>query len=120
MIPDQTVSLQTWAVIGQWIVFIGTLTASIMGIAKFISWIRSKSSVAKVTETVKIHETRINTLEERMDKSEEDRKDMHDVNRLTLTAVQALLKNNLEGDNNINGMQKASDAIQEYLNNMIG
>ena len=49
------ISIEVWSVIGQWIVYGASLTGAIMAIAKFVSWIRSKTTVAKLEEKVSRH-----------------------------------------------------------------
>lgn len=62
---------------------------------------------------------RLKKLEaESIDKAEEFA-DFHEIMRLNLNASQQLLKSNLEGGNNVAGMQKASDEIQEYLRSKV-
>lgn len=120
-------AIDVWAKIGQAIVFISSVCGAIMAIEKFVKWMQSKTTIAKLKETIEEHtfylendNKRIKSLELKLEDSKKDREEIHEVNRLTLTAVQALLKSNLEGGNNREGMKSASDDIQKFLNNLIG
>lgn len=146
----EPVQIEVWALLGQWIIYGGSFVGAVWGIIKFISWLRSKTTTAKLEVTVKQHSEwldndnkRLNTLEinahrvdqheELLKKSEErlkmlendvaeskrDREELHDLSRMTLVALQELLKSSLEGGNNRAGMQKAYDEIKEFLNNKI-
>lgn len=119
--------LDVWAKLGQGIVFISSVCGAVMAIEKFVKWMRSRTTIAKLQEKVEEHSfylendnKRIKGLEVKLEDSKKDREEIHEVNRLTLTAVQALLKSNLEGGNNREGMKSASDDIQKFLNNLIG
>lgn len=120
------ISVETWAVIGQWLIYGGSLAGAVAAIFSLAKKIRSKTSMARLEETVEQHtqyldndNKRLNALEAFATESKEDRKDIHTVERLNLVAVQALLKSNLENGNNRSGMQDAYNKIQEFLNNQV-
>lgn len=119
------ISIEVWSVIGQWIVYGASLTGAIMAIAKFVSWIRSKTTVAKLEEKVSRHseyldndDKRIKALEQLYNNNKSDLEDIHTLMRLSIKASQALLKNNLDG-NNREAVEEANAEIQNYLNGKI-
>ncbi len=61
------------------------------------------------------HDTRLKRLEDLQRDSEEDRKELHESFRVTMVALQALLKSRLENDNNIDGIQNAEREIEHYM-----
>lgn len=61
------------------------------------------------------HDTRLTRLEGLQRDSEEDRKELHESFRVTMVALQALLKARLEGDNNVAGIQNAEREIERYM-----
>lgn len=122
--PDP-ITNQVWAVIGQWIVYGASITGAVMAIAQFVKWVRSKTTVAKLEQTVNTHSEllerdhkRISYLEEKATKTESDLDDIHKLMRLSIKASQALLKSNLDG-NNRDAVQDVSNEIQNYLNDQI-
>lgn len=119
------ISNEIWSVIGQWIVYGASLTGAIMAIAKFVSWIRSKTTVAKLEEKVSRHSEyldndnkRIKALEQLYNNNKSDLEDIHALMRLSIKASQALLKSNLDG-NNREAVEEANTEIQNYLNRKI-
>lgn len=64
-------------------------------------------------------EKRLETLEKKMTESEQDRKDLHDFMRVNFIAIKELLKHEIEGGNNKDGMKMASDEIDKYLSKKI-
>lgn len=119
------ISNEVWSVIGQWIVYGASLTGAIMAIAKFVSWIRSKTTVAKLEEKVSRHseyldndDKRIKALEQLYNNNKSDLEDIHTLMRLSIKASQALLKSNLDG-NNREAVEEANTEIQNYLNGKI-
>lgn len=58
---------------------------------------------------------RIEVLEQEMKESKEDRKEMHEYMKVNFIALKELLKHNIDGGNNIKGMQMANDEIDKYL-----
>ena len=124
MMPNP-VSNEVWSVIGQWIVYGASISGAVMAIAQFIKWIRSKTTVAKLEEIVNKHSQflendnkRISYLEEQEQRNISTLEDMHNLNRLSVKALQALLKSNLDG-NNRDSVKEANDEIQKYLNEKI-
>lgn len=122
--PDP-ITNQVWAVIGQWLVYGASITGAFMAIAQFVKWVRSKTTVAKLEQTVNTHSEllerdnkRISYLEEKATKTESDLDDIHKLMRLSIKASQALLKSNLDG-NNREAVQDVSNEIQNYLNDQI-
>lgn len=122
--PDP-ITNQVWAVIGQWLVYGASITGAVMAIAQFVKWVRSKTTVAKLEQTVNTHSEllerdhkRISSLEEKATKTESDLDDIHKLMRLSIKASQALLKSNLDG-NNRDAVQDVSNEIQNYLNDQI-
>ena len=61
------------------------------------------------------HDNRLKRLEDLQRDSEEDRKELHESFRVTMVALQALLKSRLENDNNIDGIQNAEREIENYM-----
>lgn len=119
------ISNEVWVVIGQWLVYGASLTGAVMGIAQFIKWIRSKTTVAKLEERVNKHaeylnndDKRIKSLEQLYSSNKTDLEDIHTLMRLSIKASQALLKNNLDG-NNRKAVEEANAEIQNYLNGKI-
>lgn len=119
------ISNEVWSVIGQWIVYGASLTGAVMAIAKFINWVRSKTTVAKLEEKISKHaeyldndDKRIKSLEQLYSDNKSDLEDIHTLMRLSIKASQALLKNNLDG-NNREAVEEANAEIQNYLNGKI-
>jgi uncharacterized membrane protein YhiD involved in acid resistance len=119
------ISTEVWATIAQWIVYGSSVGGAVMAIAKFVSWLRSKSTIAKIEEDVKKHSEllekdnqRIKALEQQTRDVESDLKDMHVLLRLNTKAQQAIMKSLLDGNNKDN-IQKVSNEIQNYLNEQI-
>ena len=121
----KAISNEVWVVIGQWLVYGASLTGAVMAIAQFIKWIRSKTTVAKLEERVNKHaeylnndDKRIKSLEQLYSSNKTDLEDIHTLMRLSIKASQALLKNNLDG-NNRKAVEEANAEIQNYLNGKI-
>lgn len=119
------ISNEVWVVIGQWLVYGASLTGAVMAIAQFIKWLRSKTTVAKLEERVNKHaeylnndDKRIKSLEQLYSSNKTDLEDIHTLMRLSIKASQALLKNNLDG-NNREAVEEANAEIQNYLNGKI-
>ena len=119
------ISNEVWVVIGQWLVYGASLTGAVMAIAQFIKWIRSKTTVAKLEERVNKHaeylnndDKRLKSLEQLYSSNKTDLEDIHTLMRLSIKASQALLKNNLDG-NNRKAVEEANAEIQNYLNGKI-
>lgn len=119
------ISNEVWIVIGQWLVYGASLTGAVMAIARFIKWIRSKTTVAKLEERINKHteylnndDKRIKSLEQLYSSNKTDLEDIHALMRLSIKASQALLKNNLDG-NNREAVEEANAEIQNYLNGKI-
>ena len=119
------ISTEVWSLIGQWIVYGSAITGALMGLAKFINWLRSKTTVAKLEERVNEHsryldadKKRIDALEKLYNSNKIDLEDIHTLMRLSIKASQALLKSNLDG-NNREAVEAANADIQSYLNGKI-
>lgn len=119
------ISIEVWSLIGQWIVYGSAVTGALMGLAKFINWLRSKTTVAKLEEQVNRHteyldndDKRIKALEQLYSNNKSDLEDIHTLMRLSIKASQALLKSNLDG-NNREAVEEANIEIQNYLNGKI-
>lgn len=119
------ISIEVWSLIGQWIVYGSAITGALMGLAKFINWLRSKTTVAKLEEQVNRHteyldndDKRIKALEQLYSNNKSDLEDIHTLMRLSIKASQALLKSNLDG-NNREAVEEANIEIQNYLNGKI-
>lgn len=119
------ISQEVWAVLAQWIVYGASITGAVMGVAKFITWCRSKTTIAKLEKDILSHSEmldrdnkRILALEKHVNDIDDDLKDMHVLLRLNTKAQQAIMKSLLDG-NNRDGIQRVSDEIQEYLNQQI-
>ena len=65
------------------------------------------------------HDQKIEDLEHRMQAYEQETGDMHDYKRVTLQAIQSLLKHNLENGNNTEDMRRSSKDIDDYLHSKI-
>ncbi len=65
------------------------------------------------------HDQQLENLEHRMQHIEQENGDMHDYKRLTLQAIQSLLKHSLENGNNVDDMRRSSKDIDEYLHSKI-
>lgn len=120
-----SISNEVWVVIGQWLVYGASLTGAVMAIAQFTKWLRSKTTVAKLEEKVNKHteyldndDKRIKSLEQLYSNNKSDLEDIHTLMRLSIKASQALLKNNLDG-NNREAVEEANAEIQNYLNGKI-
>lgn len=61
------------------------------------------------------HDNRLKRLEDLQRDSEADREELHESFRVTMVALQALLKSRLEHDNNIDGIQSAEREIENYM-----
>lgn len=123
--PD-FISYDVWALLGQWIIFGGSMCAAILGIIQLVKYILSKTTVSKLSEEVQKHSryldndyNKIKELDMRLAISESDRMDMHEIQRLELAAIQELLKNGLSHGENQDGMQRVSDEIQDYLRKQV-
>lgn len=57
----------------------------------------------------------IDDHEERIKEAEEDREDMHELMRINLVSIKALLKHGIDDGNNKDGMKEASKEIDRYL-----
>ena len=119
------ISNEVWILIVQWLVYGSSLTGAVMAIAQFIKWIRSKTTIAKLEERVNKHDEylnnddkRIKSLEQLYSSNKTDLEDIHTLMRLSIKASQALLKNNLDG-NNRKAVEEANNEIQNYLNGKI-
>lgn len=119
------ITTEVWSLIGQWLIYGSSICGAVLAVAKFVSWLRSKTTVAKLEEDVKKHSEllekdnqRIKALEQQTRDVESDLKDMHVLLRLNTKAQQAIMKSLLDGNNKDN-IQKVSDEIQNYLNEQI-
>lgn len=119
------ISQEVWALFAQWIVYGSALCGAVMGVAKFITWCRSKTTIAKLETDIRSHaemldrdNKRILALEKHVTDIDDDLKDMHVLLRLNTKAQQAIMKGLLDGDNK-EGIQRVSDEIQNYLNEQI-
>ena len=115
------IEAEVWAVIGQWLVYGASLTGAVMGIAQFVKWIHSKTTVAKLEQAVNEHEVKlrndynsIKALENRISSAEVDSEDTHKILQLLLASNNAILQSLING-NNTEGLKKASEEIQSYL-----
>lgn len=124
MMPNP-ISMEVWSLIGQWIVYGSAITGALMGLAKFVNWLRSKTTVAKLEERVNEHaryldadKKRIDALGKLYNSNKSDLEDIHTLMRLSIKASQALLKSNLDG-NNREAVEAANADIQSYLNGKI-
>lgn len=121
----QQIDITIWALLGQWIIYGSSLAGAIMAISKFISFLRSKTTVAKLEARVNRHDellnkdnTRLKDLEVQIKHVDADLVDMHKLMQLSIKSNQALLKSQLDGDNKDN-IKRISDEIQDYLNSQI-
>lgn len=112
--------------LGRVVLYAGSIAAAIAGIWALITKIRSRGAMARMDARMTTAEKYLENDHQRIKKLEavsndniEEFKDLHAVSRLTLSAVQQLLKSNLENGNNHAGMQKANDEIDEYLKSKI-
>lgn len=119
------ITTEVWSLIGQWLIYGSSICGAVLAVAKFVSWLRSKTTVAKLEEDVKRHaellasdNTRIKKLENQASNVDDDLRDMHDLLRLNTKAQQAIMKALLDGNNKEN-VQRVSDEIQDYMNRHI-
>lgn len=119
------ISNEVWSLIGQWIVWVSATGGAIMGAEKFVKWVRSKTTVAKLEARIDKHEAyldndkrRLDALESLYNSNKSDLEDIHALMRLSIKASQALLKSNLDG-NNREAVEEANNNIQSYLNERI-
>lgn len=124
--------------IGQIVVVVSAIVA----LFKFLEWIWNKfvephlkheqvltqteKDIREIKEMLKNdyqklidHDTRLTRLELVTKESEDDRKDLHESVRVTMVALQALLKSSIDKDANINGIQKAESEIERYMQSKI-
>ena len=119
------ISNEVWSLIGQWIVWVSATGGAIMGAEKFVKWVRSKTTVAKLEARIDKHaeyldndKKRLDALENLYNSNKSDLEDIHTLMRLSIKASQALLKSNLDG-NNREAVEEANNNIQSYLNERI-
>lgn len=62
---------------------------------------------------------RLEVLEEKSEKRDAEFKDMHEFMYASLIAIKALLKHGIDDGNNKDGMLKASETIDTYLNRKV-
>ena len=114
------------------------IASAFVALVKFLDWIWSKfidphlkreqtltqteKDIKEIKEMLKNdyqrlqdHDSRLKRLEDLQKDSEEDRKELHESFRVTMVALQALLKSRLENDNNISGIQNAEREIENYM-----
>mgnify|MGYP006363381881 FL=1 len=111
---------------GRIILYSGSIAAAIAGILALFGKIRSKgwraatdARIANLEDYSRKDNERLKKLEANDAAKVEEFADIHEIMRLNLNASQQLLKSSLEGGNNRDGMQKASDEIQEYLRSKV-
>lgn len=120
------ISVEVWAVIGQWIVYIGGLAGAIIAVYNLYKLFRSKTAVAKLEERVNKHDVFLDRDNQRLQKVEhqlmvinDEQQDLKEVIRLLLSSNMSMLNSMLHDGNNKDGMQKSYDDIQDYLNKQI-
>ena len=124
--------------IGQLVVLFGSLVAFI----KFVDWAWGRfvtprlkhDAVFKSMEQklekidnkltndfVKLeqHDRRLENLEVRMKEQEKDSQELHNTLRILVVAMQAMIKSSLENGNNREGLEKAEDQLNNYLNSKV-
>lgn len=124
--------------IGQIVVVVSAVVA----LFKFIEWVWNKfvdphikheqvltqteKDIKEIKDMLKAdyqklidHDTRLTRLELVTKESEDDRQDLHESVRVTMVALQAMLKSMVDKDNNINGIQTAEREIEKYLQSKI-
>ena len=119
------IQMEVWALLAQWLVYGGSVAAALMGIAKLLSYLRSKTTISKLEKEVKEHadmldrdHKRLTALETQARTVDADLKDMHVLMKLSVKAQQAMLRGMLDGNNKVN-IQRVSDELQDYLNDQI-
>ena len=118
------------------------VVSAIVALFKFLEWMWSKfvdphikheqvltqteKDIKEIKEMLKNdyqklidHDTRLTRLELVTKESEDDRKDLHESVRVTMVALQALLKSSIDKDNNVSGIQTAEREIERYLQSKI-
>lgn len=118
------------------------VVSAIVALFKFLEWMWSKfvephlkheqvltqteKDIKEIKEMLKNdyqklidHDTRITRLELTTKESEDDRRDLHESVRVTMVALQALLKSSLDRDNNVSGIKNAENEIERYLQSKI-
>ena len=114
------------------------IASAFVALVKFLDWIWSKfidphlkdkqtlsqteKDIKEIKDMLKNdyqrlqdHDSRLKRLEDLQKDSEEDRKELHESFRVTMVALQALLKSRLENDNNISGIKNAEKEIENYM-----
>lgn len=114
------------------------IASAFVALVKFLDWIWNKfidphlkreqtltqteKDIKEIKEMLKNdyqrlqdHDSRLKRLEDLQRDSEEDRKELHESFRVTMVALQALLKSRLENDNNISGIKNAEKEIENYM-----
>ena len=119
------IPMDVWALIAQWIVYGASVAGAVTAVAKFITWCRSKTSVAKLERDVAHHKElldsdnhRLKALESTVLTMTKEQQDNHVILRLLMKGTQATLKNQLGGENT-DDIQLVSKEIDEYLNHKI-
>lgn len=124
--------------IGQVVVVVSAIVA----LFKFLEWIWNKfvdphvkheqvltqteKDIKEIKEMLKNdyqklidHDTRLTRLELVTKESEDDRRDLHESVRVTMVALQALLKSSIDKDGNETGIKKAESEIERYMQSKI-
>lgn len=119
------ISVEVWALIAQWLVYGASVVGAITAIGKFISFCKSKTSVAKLEKEVNHHSElldsdnkRLKALEASLITMSKEQQDNHEVLRLLMKGTQATLKHQLGGETT-EDIQIVSKEIDEYLNHKI-
>ena len=115
-----------FSLMGRLILYCGGIAAALSGIWTLIGKIKSKGwraatdvRIANLEDYSRKDNERLKKLEADNVAKVEEFTDIHEIMRLNLNASQQLLRSSLEGGNNRDGMQKASDEIQEYLRSKV-
>ena len=124
--------------IGQVVVVVSAIVA----LFKFLEWVWNKfidphvkheqvltqteKDIKEIKEMLKNdyqklidHDTRLTRLELVTKESEDDRRDLHESVRVTMVALQALLKSSIDKDGNETGIKKAESEIERYMQSKI-
>ena len=124
--------------IGQIVVVVSAIVA----LFKFLEWVWNKfvdphlkheqvltqteKDIKEIKEMLKNdyqklidHDTRLTRLELVTKESEDDRRDLHESVRVTMVALQALLKSSIDKDGNETGIKKAESEIERYMQSKI-
>ena len=97
---------------------IETLTLlELSGIVAFV--VASAKAIEYLAQPVKSVKKRLKDLEDKTQNNQKEVKELHEFMRVNFVAIRELLKHEIEGGNNKEGMMKASAEIDNFLSKKI-